>query len=73
MEFPLTVFKYIWFWRIAKGSFHYPWYGRNYNIALEPFSSLPCLSEALKRKDQLQLKPGMSISAEIKAGISSKK
>lgn len=69
MEFPLSVFKYIWFWRVAGGSFHYPWYGRTYNIALEPFSSLPLLSEAVKRGDSLNLAPGKSLSATIKAGV----
>lgn len=68
-EFPLDVFKYIWFWRIGGGSFEYPWYGRNYNIALEPFSSLPNLQEAVKRGDSLKLKPGEILSAKIKAGI----
>ncbi|MCD6407705.1 DUF4432 family protein [bacterium] len=69
MEFPVDIFKYIWFWRIAKGSFNYPWYGRNYNIALEPFSSLPNLSEAIKRRDALVLNPGKSLKCEIIAGV----
>ena len=68
-EFPLDVFRYIWFWRIAGGSFEYPWYGRNYNIALEPFSSLPNLAEAVKRGDSLKLKPGKALTAQIRAGI----
>jgi len=69
MEFPLSVFKYIWFWRVARGSYNYPWYGRTYNIALEPFSSLPLLSEAVKRKDQLKLDAGECLRATIKAGV----
>ncbi|MCM8807159.1 MAG: DUF4432 family protein [Candidatus Omnitrophica bacterium] len=69
MEFPKEVFKYIWFWRIAKGSYNYPWWGRNYNIALEPFSSLPNLSEAIKRNDQLKLKEKGSLKIKLKAGI----
>jgi len=69
MEFPKEIFKYIWFWRIAKGSYNYPWYGRNYNVALEPFSSLPVLSEAVKRNDQLKLKENSSLKICLKAGI----
>ena len=69
MEFPLSVFRYLWFWRVAKGSFNYPWYGRTYNIALEPFSSLPLLSEAVKRNDQLKLDAGKSIGVTLKAGV----
>ncbi|MCX7917738.1 MAG: DUF4432 family protein, partial [bacterium] len=69
MEFPKEVFRYIWFWRIAKGSYNYPWYGRNYNIALEPFSSLPVLTEAIKRNDQLKLKEMSSLKVKLKAGV----
>lgn len=69
MEFPIEVFKYIWLWRIAKGSYNYPWYGRNYNLALEPFSSLPVLSKAIKRNDQLKLKENSSLKIKLKAGI----
>lgn len=69
MEFPAEIFRYIWFWRIGGGSYNYPWYGRNYNIALEPFSSLPNLAEAVKRGDQLKLGPGETLEASIKAGV----
>ncbi|MCM8804619.1 MAG: DUF4432 family protein [Candidatus Omnitrophica bacterium] len=69
MEFPKEIFKYIWFWRIAKGSYDYPWWGRNYNIALEPFSSLPNLSEAIKRNDQLKLKENSSLKISLKSGV----
>ncbi|MCX8081788.1 MAG: DUF4432 family protein [bacterium] len=68
-EFPLDVFRYIWFWRIGGGSFEYPWYGRNYNIALEPFSSLPNLADAVKRGDSLKLSAGASLKASIKTGV----
>ncbi len=69
MEFPKEIFKYIWFWRIARGSYNYPWWGRTYNIALEPFSSLPVLSEAIKRNDQLKLKEKGSLKVSLKAGV----
>jgi len=68
-EFPLSVFRCLWFWRIAKGSYDYPWYGRNYNIALEPFSSLPNLEEAVKRGDQLKLKPEEKLKVKMKCGV----
>ncbi len=67
LEFPKDIFKYIWFWRVAKGSFGYPWYGRTYNIALEPFSGKPILSEAVKKGYQLTLKPGQALTAQILA------
>jgi len=69
MEFPKEIFRYIWFWRIARGSYNYPWWGRNYNIALEPFSSLPNLTEAIKRNDQLKLKENSSLRCKLKVGV----
>jgi galactose mutarotase-like enzyme len=69
LEFPSDIFRYIWFWRVAKGSFNYPWYGRTYNIALEPFSSLPNLTEAVKRGSCLTLKPGENLLATLKASV----
>ncbi len=32
---------YLWFWQEYGASGFYPWYGRHYNIGLEPFSSFP--------------------------------
>ncbi|HOL67063.1 MAG TPA: aldose 1-epimerase [bacterium] len=69
LEFSLDVFRCLWFWRVARGSFHYPWYGRTYTVALEPFSSLPQLSEAVKRGDQLTLAPGGKMAAKLVASV----
>jgi len=69
LEFPLSVFRCLWFWRVARGSFHYPWYGRTYNIALEPFSGMPVLSEAAKNGDVLSLGPGKSLAAQVSASV----
>ena len=35
------VFPYLWFWQELRGSFGYPWYGRCYVMAVEPFNSIP--------------------------------
>ncbi|MGB9642178.1 MAG: DUF4432 family protein [Candidatus Ratteibacteria bacterium] len=64
-EFPVDVFKYIWFWRVACGSFGYPWYGRTYNIALEPFSGKAILADAVKNGYQLTLAPGKSLNVTL--------
>lgn len=41
---------YLWFWQEYGASDFYPWYGRHYNIGLEPFSSFPTngLEEAVE-------------------------
>ncbi|MCX7706195.1 MAG: DUF4432 family protein [bacterium] len=67
LVFPEKIFKYLWYWRVARGSFGYPWYGRTYNIALEPFSGPPVLSEAIKKGHQLKLAPGKSLMVKISA------
>lgn len=38
-HFPKELFKYLWYWQSLGGGFGYPWYGRTYNIGLEPFTS----------------------------------
>jgi hypothetical protein len=32
---------YLWYWQEFGGSNEYPWYGKHFNIGLEPFSSYP--------------------------------
>jgi hypothetical protein len=40
---------YLWYWQEFGATKRYPWYGRHYNIGLEPFSSYPTggLAEAV--------------------------
>ncbi|MGI6778127.1 MAG: aldose 1-epimerase [Acetivibrionales bacterium] len=37
----ISVFPYVWYWQVCRGLSGYPWYGRTYNIALEPWTSIP--------------------------------
>jgi Domain of unknown function (DUF4432) len=48
---------YLWFWQEYGASEFYPWYGRHYNIGLEPFSSFPTngLKEAVDNGTALSL------------------
>jgi hypothetical protein len=59
------VFRYVWLWQALGGGIGYPWYGRTYNIGLEPWSSYPCrgLKEAVENRTALTLPPGKSIDA----------
>jgi galactose mutarotase-like enzyme len=41
VEWDLDLMPYLWFWQEYGASNFYPWYGRHYNIGLEPFSSFP--------------------------------
>ena len=64
------IFKHLWMWMVYRGVSGYPWYRRTYNIALEPWSSLPDrFEEVQKQKDHLSLKPGGSIKCCFKAFV----
>ncbi len=41
LAWPREIFPYLWFWQELRGSFGYPWYGRCYVMAVEPFTSIP--------------------------------
>src|SRR5574338_272518 len=41
MAWDEKLFPYLWMWQVYGGHNDYPWYGRTYNIALEPFTSYP--------------------------------
>ena len=41
VEWDVEQMPYLWFWQEYGASGFYPWYGRHYNIGLEPFSSYP--------------------------------
>lgn len=67
------VMPYLWFWQEFGRTVGYPWYGRHWNIGLEPFSSYPTngLAEAVANGTALELAPGerraFSLAAEVVA------
>lgn len=69
LVFPKDVFKYLWYWQSVGGGFGYPWYGRTYNIGLEPFTSHghKGLTDAVENGTAIKLEPGESISASQRA------
>lgn len=60
MCWDVRVFPHLWYWQVAQGAFGYPWYGRTYSMALEPWTSWPGegLAEAVRRGTALRLGPG---------------
>ena len=69
--FPEDVFKYLWYWQMFGGGFGYPWYGRTYNIGLEPFTSYPNLGleAAVENGTALNFQPRQSVTAHMKAVV----
>ncbi len=50
VEWDAATMPYLWYWQEFGASEAYPWWGRHYNIGLEPFSSYPTngLAEAVE-------------------------
>jgi hypothetical protein len=59
VEWDAAVMPYLWFWQEYGASHGYPWYGRHYNVGLEPFSSFPTdgLAEAAANGSALEVGP----------------
>jgi hypothetical protein len=64
-----SVFKYIWLWQALGGGLGYPWYGRTYNVGIEPWSSYPCsgLLESIENGTALHLEAGQSLDSWLTA------
>ena len=68
MAFDTNVFKHLWYWLSLGGTMDAPSYGRNYVMALEPFSSYPgTLTEVIKWGNQLVMQPGEVKQTWLKA------
>jgi hypothetical protein len=68
MVWPLKIFKSLWFWQVYGGSMGQPWYGRTFNIALEPWTTPnSTINEAIKEGTHVVLKSRKTISLEFKA------
>lgn len=63
VEWDAKVMPYLWFWQEFGATDGYPWYGRHWNIGLEPFSSYPGagLEIAVANGTALTLAPNASL------------
>ena len=71
LVYPENLFRYTWFWQEFGGGYGYPWYGRTYNVGLEPFTSLGAGDPEpdSNLKTDRKIGPGETVSASIKAVI----
>ena len=59
MFWPPEIFTALWYWQVYRGSLTHPWYGRTYNIALEPWTApYHHFQEAQAHKATRVLQPG---------------
>ena len=63
------IYKYLWYWQSLGGGTGYPWYGRTYNIGLEPFTSYTNegLGTAVDNGTALLVKAGQKLQSSVTA------
>jgi hypothetical protein len=71
VEWDATVLPWLWFWQEFGAWTDYPWYGGNYNIGLEPFSSYPTngLADAVANGTALVVPPGGTVPLWLRATV----
>jgi len=71
LAYPVDTFKYLWYWQVFGGESGYPWYGRTYNIGLEPFTSLSAgiPEPGSDERTSIMFAPGETRSAAVKAVV----
>lgn len=69
MAWDRDLFPYLWMWQVYGGHTDYPWYGRTYNCALEPFTSYPPagIKSAIDNGTARILKPGEVVETDLVA------
>lgn len=66
MYWDVKTFPYLWIWGMYCGHESYPWYGRAYTMAVEPWSSLPANFEAAKKAGcTLRLASGETLETDF--------
>lgn len=69
MAWDHRLFQCLWMWQVYGGHNDYPWYGRTYNCALEPFTSWPPtgVSNAIQNGTALIMKPHQEMKTALVA------
>lgn len=66
LAWELEVFPALWFWQVYGGAYNPPWYGRTYNIALEPFSTRQrTVNDAIRHNSAHTLAPGARLETKF--------
>jgi hypothetical protein len=69
VSYPVSHYKYLWYWQSLGGGTGYPWYGRTYNIGLEPFTSYTNegLANAIENGSSLIVQAGQAVTSSLSA------
>jgi galactose mutarotase-like enzyme len=68
LKWDKKIFPFAWFWQEMNAGGEYPWYGKSYVAAIEPFSSYPGygLNRVIEETEtQLRFEPGETKKTEI--------
>jgi hypothetical protein len=67
-----TLFPYLWYWQEYGFSLDAPWFGKHYNIGLEPFSSYPTrgLAESVANDSAITFSPHEEKVQRLSFGVS---
>ena len=68
VRYPTEVYRYLWYWQSYGGGTGYPFWGRTYNVGLEPFSSYANegLASAIENGTAMELAPGQQVESSLK-------
>lgn len=71
VEWDAGTMPYLWYWQEFGATTGYPWYGRTYNVGLEPSSSYPTngLPDAVANGSALMLGPGETREFWLRAQV----
>lgn len=70
MRWDERAFPYVWCWQVYGGSWGYPYYGRTYSLAIEPFNCpVEPLEQAVRSGTVPFLDAGASAEAQLEIGI----
>ena len=69
LRWDARLFRHLWYWHVFGGMPGYPWYGLNYNFALEPWTSYPDggLTRAIENGSALRIGARETIETRILA------
>jgi hypothetical protein len=66
MSWEFRVFPYLLIWNVYRGFYNSPFFGRTYNIALEPYSAMPDnLDEVIRLGRDIRLDPLQELSTKF--------
>lgn len=68
LKWDINVFKHFLIWYVYRGFYNFPFYGRSYNIGLEPYTAIPAnFDEVCKLGREYTLDPGGELKTKYSA------